>query len=241
MDKKMKQALKNAFHAPAPTRKAPFLKKYRRRELSRWDFLLTQAGYIRWWIWAVSVLMFGSVLWLSSGQESEKVWIAAALTPLLALLIVVENGKSRFYGMEELELSCRMPLRTVVLARMMILGLFHLLLLGVLIPVIAAWGAVGLFQAGLYLLTPYLLTTALGMELTRRCRGQEGLLACGGVTALVSTLGWLAGTGPLKLYLPEYLPWWGGALTIVALATIIELVLKIREAEELQWNWSCEI
>lgn len=236
MDKKMKQALKTVFHAPVPTRKTAFLKQYRRLELGRLDFLLTQAGYIRWWIWAVSVLMYGSILWLSSGQEREKVWVAAALTPLLALLTVVENGKSRFYDMEELELSCRIPLRTVILARMMILGLFHLLLLGLLVPAIAAWRAVGFFQAGLYLLTPYLLTTALGMELTRRCRGREGLLACGGATALVSALGLLAGTGPFKLYLPEYLPWWCGALAIAALATIVELALKIRKAEELQWN-----
>lgn len=233
MNKKMKQALNNAFRAPAPTRKAAFLKKYRRRELGHLDFLLTQAGYIRWWIWAASVLMFGSVLWLSSGQESGKIWAAAALTPLLALLTVAENGKSRFYDMEELELSCRIPLRTVILARMMILGLFHFLLLGLLVPATAAWAAVDFSQAGLYLLTPYLLTTALGMELTRRCRGQEGLLACGGAAVLVSALGLLAGTGPLKLYLPEYLPWWYGALAIAAPATVIEFALKIKRAEEL--------
>ena len=236
MNRKMKQALKNTFHAPAPARKSSFLKKYRRRELGCRDFLLTQAGYIRWWVWAASVLLFGGVLWLASWQDSGTVWAAAALTPFLALLIVVENGKSRFYGMEELELSCRISLRTVVLARMLILGLFHLLLLGLLIPVIAAWGAVGIFRAGLYLLTPYLLTAALGIELTRRCRRQEGLLACGGAAALVSALGLLAGTGPLKLYLPEFLPWWGGALAVSLAAVALELHVELKKTEGLQWN-----
>lgn len=230
MDKKRKQALKNAFHAPAPTGKAAFLKKYRRLELNRWDFLLIQAGYIRRWIWAVSVLLFGSALWLSLGQDSEKVWAAAALAPFLALLIVVENGKSRFYGMEELELSCRLPLRTVALARMALLGLFHLLLLGTLITVMAAWWAVGLLRAGLYLLTPYLLTAALGMELTRRCRGQEGLLACCGAAVLVSGAGMLLAYQRLALYQQSAMPLWGTALAAAAIAAAVELALngKIR-------------
>ena len=236
MDKKIKKAMSYVYRAPEPVRKKAFLKKYRRRELGRRDFLLTQAGYIRWWVWTASVLLFGGVLWLASRRDRQTVWVAAALTPFLALLIVVENGKSRFYGMEELELSCRMSLRTVALARMLILGLFHLLLFGLLIPVTAAWGAVGLFRAALYLLTPYLLTAALGMDLTRRCRGQEGLLACGGAAALVSALGLLAGTGSQKLYLPEFLPWWGGALAIGLAAAALELHVQLKKTEGSRWN-----
>ena len=236
MDRKMEQALKNAFYAPVPTRKAAFLKKYRRRELGRWDFLLTQAGYIRWWIWAVSVLLFGSVLWLASSQESETVWVAAALTPFLALLIVVENGKSRFYGMEELELSCWIPLRAVVLARMVILGLFHLLLLGVLIPVMAVWGAVGHFQAGLYLLTPYLLTAAIGLEISRRVRGNEGLLACATVAGLVCALEEVTKFSRPELYLAEAIPLWSAALILAIAASVLEFCKMMKETEELQWN-----
>ena len=180
--------------------------------------------------------MFGGVLWLASGQDSKTVWVAAALTPFLALLMVVENGKSRFYGMEELELSCRMSLRTVVLARMMILGLFHLFLLGVLIPSIAVWGAVGLFRAGLYLLTPYLLTAALGMELTRRCQRQDGLLACGGAAALVSVSGLLLAYQRPALYQQSAMPLWVAALAATVITTAVEINLNFNKTEELQWN-----
>ena len=236
MDKKIKRALSDVYHAPEPIRKRAFLKKYRRRELGRRDLLLTQAGYIRWWVWVASVLLFGGVLWLASWRDSQTVWAAAALTPFLALLIVVENGKSRFYGMEELELSCRMSLRTVALARMMILGLFHFLLLGMLVPMIAVWGTIGLAQAGVYLLTPYLLTAALGMELTRRCRGRDGLLACGGAAALVSGLGLLPAFRRPVLYRREYLPLWGVALAVAVIATVVEINLNFNKTEELQWN-----
>ena len=58
MDKKIKTALSDVYRAPEPERKKAFLKKYRRRELGRRDFLLTHAGYIRWWNWMASVLLF---------------------------------------------------------------------------------------------------------------------------------------------------------------------------------------
>ena len=236
MDKTIKKALADIYHAPEPVRKKAFLKKYRRRELGRRELLLAQAGYIRRWVWAASALLFGGVLWLASWQESKTVWAAAALTPFLALLMVVENGKSRFYGMEELELSCRMSLRTVALARMLILGVSHFFLLGLLIPVTAAWGAVGLFQAGLYLLTPYLLTAALGMELTRHIRGREGIPACAAASALVSAFGVLAGTGLMELYLRSALPWWSGALAVSLAALAMELHIELKRTEGSQWN-----
>lgn len=236
MDKKLKKALEDVYRAPEPVRKKDFLKKYRRRELGRWGFLLTQAEYIRWWIWAVSVLLFGGVLLLASGQDSETVWVSAALTPFLALLIIVENGKSRFYGMEELELSCRIPLQAVVLARMIILGLFHLLLLGILIPVMAAWGAVSLFQAGLYLLTPYLLTATIGLEISRRVRGNEGLLACATVAGLVCSLEEVTKFSRPELYQTEAIPLWGAVLVLTIAASVLEFFKMMKEAEELQWN-----
>ena len=236
MDQRMKQALKNVFYAPNPTRKTAFFKKYHRRELNCWGFLTTQAEYIHWWIWVASVLLFGAILWLASGQDNETIWMAAALTPFFALLIVVENGKSRFYGMEEIELSCRIFLRTVVLARMIILGLFHFLLLGVLIPVMAAWGTVGLFRAGLYLLTPYLLTAAFEMELTRHIRNRDGLLICGAVAAAISVLGSLAANIRPVLYQPEHLIWWKAALVAAIIAAVAEFMLSVKNSEELQWT-----
>lgn len=236
MDRNMKKALKNVFYAPAPIRKAAFLKQHRRWELNRRDFLLTQARYIRWWVWGLSALLFAVILMVAVRYEGQFYWFASALTPFLALLIVVENGRARFYGMEELELSCRTALRTAVLARMMILGLFHLLLLGTLTPVLAVWGTVDLFQTGLYLLTPYLLTAALGMELTRRCRGHEGLLACGGAAVLVSMAGVLPTYWRPDLYQQSTLPLWGATLAVAVITAVVEINLDFTKTGELQWN-----
>lgn len=236
MNKKLKQALKEAYHVPAPVKKAAFLRQHRRRELGRWELAAIQVGYIRWWIWGASLAVFGLILWTASWSAEQTWWGTASFTPILALLAVAENGRSRLYRMEELELACRIPRRSALLARMAGLGLFHLILLAVLTPPLAAWGAAGMVRTGVYLLTPYLLTAALGMELTRRIRGRECLLACGSAAALVSVLGTLLANQRPVLYRRESLSLWLAALAAAVLAAAMEITLNFREAEELQWS-----
>ena len=44
MNRKLKQALSDAFYAPPPARKAAFLKQHRRRELGRWELIAPQGS-----------------------------------------------------------------------------------------------------------------------------------------------------------------------------------------------------
>ena len=236
MDRKLKQALDGAFRAPAPAGKAAFLKRHRRRELGHRELMAIQAGYIRRWVWGASLALFGLILWAASRAGEQGLWCAAAATPFLALLAVTENGRSRLYRMAELELACRMARQSVLMARMVVLGLFHLALLAGLTPALAVWGAVGAARAGAYLLTPYLLTAALGMELTRRIRGRECLTACGGGAALVSAAGFLLANRQSMPYRREDLPLWIGALAAAAAAAAVEIKLNWKETEEVQWS-----
>ncbi len=236
MNEKLKRELQAIYTAPSPVRKTAFLKKYHRRELNRKDFILCQAGYIRWWVWGGSVLLFCIILYLSVDQQTQNIWAGASLTPLLALLAIVENGKSRHYRMEELELACRISLRSVVLARISILGVFHLLLLGAMIPSLAAWGAVGIIQTGVYLLTPYLLTAAIGMELSRHFRGNDGLLACSAVAGIVCALGLSDRRFEFGLYRAEFMRIWEITLLFALLVCAFEFSKMLKETEELQWS-----
>lgn len=236
MDKKLKTALRTAFAAPPPERKTAFLRVHRRRELGSMEMLLTQAGYVRRWTWAGSVALFAAILVLAAGREPETVWTASALTPLLALIAVAEWGRSRRWGMEELELACRMPLRAALLARMAAVGFFHLLLLGLAAPVLALWGGADVLRAGACLLTPYLLTAAVGMELSRRMRGQEGLLACAVAAALVCAVGIWTRETAFDLSRTESASFRWAALALALAASAFELVKTVKETEELQWN-----
>ena len=236
MNKKVKQALADAFEVPPPVRKASFLKRHRRRELGRRELVVLQIRYIPWWVWALSLLLSGCILASATWSMRPDPWNITALTPFLALLVITENGRAQRYQMEELELACRMPRRSVILARMVALGSFHLALFVLLTPLLAVRSTVGAAQAGIYLLTPYLLTAALGMEVTRRIRGREGLLACGAAAAAISVLGQLAADIRPALYQPGDLAWWGAALAAAMTAAGAEFALNIKNMGELQWN-----
>lgn len=236
MNKKMRTALEAAFSAPPPRQKRAFLKKYRRRELGRLELLLIQARYIHPLIWGISALLFGAILWNLSEYDQSTIQTVCALTPFLALLAVTENGKSRRYQMEELELSCRISLQRTALARMTVLGSFHFILLAALAPALSVCGALGLARAGMYLLAPYLLTASLGLELTRRIRGSEGTLACGAAAALVSVLGITAQNLRPESGQTSNLLWWGTACAVGFLALAAELAVEIKKAAALQWN-----
>ena len=236
MNRKLKQALSDAFYAPPPARKAAFLKRHRRRELGRWELITLQVRYIRWWVWLLSLVLSSFILMTVTLSAESTPWYIAALTPFLALLVITENGRAQLYQMDELELACRMSRQSVILARMVALGLFHLALFGLLTPLLAVWSTVGAAQAGVYLLTPYLLTAALGMEVTRRIHGREGLLACGAVAAAISVSGPLAVNIRPALYQPENLIWWGAALAAAMIAAGVEFTLNVKNMGELQWN-----
>ncbi len=236
MNKKWKDALREVYRAPAPERKAAFLKQHRRLELGRWEVTVLQIRYIRWWVWPLSLALSGFILITATLSADSAPWYISALTPFLSLLVITENGRAQLYQMEELELACRMSRQSVMLARMAALGLFHLMLFCLLMPLLAVWSTVGAAQAGVYLLTPYLLVAALGMELTRRIRGREGLFACGAMAAAVSVSEPLAANFKPALYQLENLIWWEAALAAAMTAAAVEFALNVKNMEELQWN-----
>ncbi len=180
----------------------------------------------------MSLVLSGFILITVSRSGKSALWCISALTPFFALMAITENGRAQLYQMEELELACRMSRQSAMLARMVAIGLFHLFLFTLLV----AYRAVEVVQAGVYLLTPYFLTVALGLELSRRFRGRDGLVACSAVAVTVSALGPLAETVRPALYQAENLVLWGTVLVAVIMAAAAEFTLQIKRLGELQWN-----
>ena len=231
-NKRIEQALEDVFAAPCPMGKTAFLKQHRRCELSYRRLIVLQVRYVRWWVWLLSLVLSGFILITVSRSGKSALWCISALTPFFALMAITENGRAQLYQMEELELACRMSRQSAILARMVAIGLFHLFLFTLLV----AYRAVEVVQAGVYLLTPYFLTVALGLELSRRFRGRDGLVACSAVATAVSILGPLAETVRPALYQAENLVLWGTVLAAVIMAAAAEFTLHIKRIGELQWN-----
>lgn len=238
IDRRLKEELKQFYDAPAPLKKQAFLRRLPQRSLSCQNFILQQAAYIRKWVWLISFAVFALSMTGSILLDRRLLWICSAMMPVAALSAVTENTRSAFYRMEELEMACRFSLKSVLLARMGILGTLHLFLLGTLIPLIWKADFFAFLRAGVYLLMPYLLTTFLCLAATRRMRGSESLYACMGIAVLVSGVYFYLQYTAAFLFYAKYFQWQFAALLLLVFATAKEYRKKIYQTEELTWNLS---
>lgn len=197
--------------------------------------LLIQAAYIRKWVWALSFMVFAAVLAASRFGEEDFLWIFSAMTPFLAVSSLSENIRSEVHGMAELEMSSRFTLKSIVLARMGILGAVHFGTLWLMVLLCRQEGA-ALFQTGVYLLTPYLLTSTIGLWIVRRINGREALYAVMGTALIIGVFPAMLSYEVPLLYEAEMFGGWAAVLGILLLAAWSEWKKNIERKAEIIWN-----
>ena len=228
ISKKEKELLEQAFSVPAPKKKRAFLRTLPKQEVGLGTLILSQAAYIREWSWAVSFLMFALVAFVAQMAEQDVVWILSAVMPFAALLLILEFAKSSAYGMSELEMSSRFSLRTILLARMVMLGAVQMLGLLLTVPM----AGMTLISNGAYLLVPYLLTALSGLVAVRRIRGKEGLFVCGSISAFVCVLAPMLKYVVPMLYDQENRILWVFAVLLLLVGLVKEYRTTINHWEE---------
>lgn len=231
-----KDELEKALDIPQPMRKSEFLRQLNLCKMSVNEFLYTQIGYIRKRVWCVSALIFIiSILGLAF-LPGTVLWLISGLTPLLALSLISECGRSERYKMIELEMATRFSLRSVTCARLAILGLMNLLLLGILF-LIGLWDdSVTTVAVALYIITPFLLTTFIGLYIMRKFRGKEVMYSCTGISVGISIFLLVFHNIIPFIYMEQSLTVW----LIMALVSFFgngrQCILMIKQTEELTWN-----
>lgn len=238
MNKQMKRSIQKAFEAPQPNQqeKTRFLKTFPQPGISIWKFILTQATYLQKWTLLFSVLLLFPALTGAYHFEKNTLWIVSAFVPFLGLLAVTENARSMVYGMNEFEMSTRFSLRSVILARMEVLGVLDLLILCFLIPLCCIGNDFSLFQTGIYLLVPYLLTVTTGLWITRRFHSREAIYGCMSVTVLISGANMGLHLIADFVYQSSYISWWFVLSVLLVGKMIYETYCTIKQTEELAWN-----
>ena len=140
--------------------------------------------------------------------------------------------------MNELEMSSRFSLKSVMLAKLSILGILDFFIFAILIVVCYLVSGTSLLQTGVYLFVPYLLTTNISLYLVRHSQSKEAGSWCMAVAVLVSgtniALRYLADF----LYQTNYLVWWVIATLLLLGSIIRELYQTFRKTEGFIWNFA---
>lgn len=231
-----KRGLRQVYQPPTPRKKQEFLSQFTQPELSTTRFLLTQAAYLRPWSWLLSVAIFAAAVLICKSQVPQDIWMVSALLPFAALATVTELTRSARYHMQELEVSARFSLKSLLMARLTLLGLGNLVLLAVLFPLVVGWSELPVAVTGCLLLCPYCLTSLVCLVVSRRFRGSEVVFVC--AMAAVAVSGGCFGWQRVSLILLESVSMagWVG-ITLVFLALMLwEYRRYLLCGEELVWN-----
>lgn len=233
MERNRKEALALYFKAPEPKGKRAFIRKVGHKRISILQMLLLQLSYLPKWTWC----LFGAALagvHIVGQYTPERVMVSAfALLPFLSMLVFVESMRSMTYHMEELEMAARFSLKSVVIARMAVLGGGSL----VFVFVLAVFLQNGILQNICHLLVPYLITASGGLAIVRRFPTKDGTYFCGGYAAIVSAITSVVIYEYQWIFESRYLIFWMIAIGVLVYTTIREGYRTIRMTEELAWNW----
>lgn len=231
-----KYELKQEFDVPKPTRKKAFLREIPIPQMSVSHFLLSQIGYIRKKIWCISALIFITAIFGLTCIPDHVLWLISGLTPLLALTIISESGRSECYNMAELEMATRFSLKSITFARLSILGLVNAGILALLL-LIGLWNDTVLaLAAALYIITPFLLTSFTGLYIVRKIRGQEALYACIGTSVGISIFLFLSHTLMPFIYQDQWLMIWLFAALFLFFGTGKQCIAMLKNTEDFAWN-----
>ncbi len=172
MKNDMKQLLNDAFYAPEPKEKQNFLKNIRPREVSMLEMLLQQFSYIRVTVWLYALLLIAIAVLGSVYRVEQTTLVITMMMPFVAVASVLETRRSRKYGMSELEMATRFSLRSVVIARLLIVGLAAITVLCVVSPMIATTFGEDVNVTAIHIVIPYFITMIIGLWLERSPLGR---------------------------------------------------------------------
>lgn len=240
MNNQLKRNIQKAFAAPEPDQqeKARFLRTLPQPQIGMLRFLLVQASYVRKATWILSGLILLLAIFVARNMRQDALWVVSASIPLLGLLAVTESTRSMTYGMSEFEMSTRFSLKSVVLARMSILGLINFAVIAALTPLCRSGHDFSLIQTGMYLMVPYLLTVNFSLWIARRVNGRETIYGCMCVAVIVSGMHICLHFVSDLIYQEIYTGWWIVLSVFLLIELAHEIHCTIKRTEVYTWNLS---
>lgn len=232
--------IRELWRFPEPEGKKEFFQKLEEQGfperrpviMSHGEFLAGQLCYIEKWIWILSGILLFFITWISSRNAGNYPF---ALTPLLAAGILAETGRSFRRKMTELEHAARFSLRSVVLARMFLVGAVDTAGLLVIMPVVRLYRPYSGIRVFLYMMVPYLTASLLGSIYERKRRtgaGYGSLLICLLSSALFAAVPHFY----RQMYGESLTVIWAAAFFLTACGLAVSVREYLHEMEGPVWN-----
>lgn len=228
MKRKRREELTRYFEAPKPDRKRAFVRQFGLQKMNLLHMIFMQSRYISKRVWIFSGLLFGITCLVTQMAQWKYVSMILAFVPFLVMLSVTETMCSYRYGMEELELSARFSLKSIVLARITMLGLGNLVVLTGIMFLVKSNVQIDM----VYVMTPYFLTAGGSLCIVRNLRGAESTFPCFGLAALTCVLELYLPWQFEVIFAPEYAWVWVCTCVMGMLITVRESYRIIRMTED---------
>ncbi len=238
MNDQLKRSIQNAFDAPPPDkqRKKQFLRDFPQPKITMTQFVFSQLADMSNRTLLLSVVLLLPALFVAYQIREYLLWVISSFMPFLGLLAVSESTRSTKYEMCELEMTTRFSLKSIVLARMSIVGLMDLLILCFITPFCCIGSEFLLFQTGILLLIPYLLTVNICLWITRHFHRKENIYGCMSITFLISGVGGRLHYINALNHSSRFLMAWAVIAVFLLAGLAYEIGCTIKETEELAWS-----
>lgn len=233
MKRETREQLKVVYEAPPPLRKKEFVRRWNQPQMNLREVICSQVSYIRKWVWAVSVIIFVTAVFGAVTAAQDFIWMVSALTPFLAVTMIAESGRSDHYEMAELEMATRFSLRSVLFARLLILGAENMLIICILFLAGIWRGGMQPFQTGMCILIPYLVTSFIGLCTVHRYRGSEAMYFCMGAAAAVSVFVFCSKDMLTRIYREYDSIWWWCTMLLLVVCVGRQYINMLIKTEEL--------
>ena len=129
------------------------------------------APFFSWGYWLAGIVFFAVGYWIIAATDSNVYAIMLLMAPIPFILGLLELFKGRDAGMIEMELSCKLSIREVILARVVVIGAYSVLL-NTLLSVFIYYSQPGayLWQLTLIWLTPFTFIAAIALYIAQKVK-----------------------------------------------------------------------
>ena len=233
-ERELKKQLKNVYSFEESNSGKAFVRKHEQRGMHLGEIMLLETKYLGLRSAGCGLALCLMLFLIAKTGSVHSMWVLSSILPICVLACITAIDKSERYGMGEFEATSRFSLRMIIATRMMILGIFSLVIIVLGTVVIKSVFDIGLLQVLNCICLPYLLNIMGCLIVIRRWHARENIYGCCGVTFATCII-------PYLVERSEYISsvsqgWIGAVMVLVLIVTIVECILYFRESESLSWN-----